>query len=365
MSKSATFEVTTLADAVAKANRVAPSKGAAFDRAQGIVIDIDPARTEQVIVMSTDLEVTIRMVVNAISIGDEPAFWRVPAKLLHGLLSSMPSNTGAHIDLLDTGDSHLYLKSGKTKGKLRQIVSGYPIVDAFDTNDIVMAPQLAARLAQVAWATDKRGTGVLAGVHMDGEYLYACNRASAAIVPCKVDLSSPVTAPLTEISQIIKNTGEVGVTATGTKLQLMPDDHTQATCVLYEDEYPKILPLLDRAPLEWEFTMPTEPIMSMIDRTLVLMNEERLPSTNVEIGDGYLKMSMSTDAGLVVDEMEITGGNPEPLKVSFSPDQLRAALNASGRPKVKVQYGPTGSSPFLITDDNDFRALMMPMVRPA
>jgi DNA polymerase III sliding clamp (beta) subunit (PCNA family) len=364
MTRRAVFEVTTLADAVMKANRVAPTKGAPFDRAAGIVIDVDPYRAETVLVMATDLDVTLRMSVSPLEIGDEAVVWRVPNKLIHGLLGSLPMNTGAKIELLDTGDHNLYMKSGKTKGKIRLIVGSYPSIEEFPTSDMLTAPSLAARLAQVAWATDKRGTGVLSGVHMDGEYLYACNRASAAIVPCTVPLEAPVTAPLTEVSQIIRNTGEVSIRATSTKLHLMPDPYTQATCVLFMDAYPKIEPLLTKAPLEHEFEMACEPIMAMIDRTMVLMKEERAVATNIEIGDGYLKMSMSTDAGLVVDELEIKGGTPEPLKVSFSPDQLRSALQASGRPNVTVKYGPTHKDPFLISDDGGFRALMMPIVRP-
>lgn len=365
MTRRVIFEVTTLADAVSKANRVAPTKGAAFDRASGIVIDIDPYRAEPVIVMATDLDVTLRMSVSAVSVGDEAVVWRVPNKLMHGLLASLPVNTGAQIELLDTGDSNLYMKCGKTKGKLRLIAGdSYPNIEEFPATDMAIAPGLAARLSQVAWATDKRGTGVLSGVHIDGEYLYACNRASAAIVPCAVTLTAPVTAPLTEISQIIRNTGEVSIKATDTKLQLMPDPYTQATCVLFAEAYPNITTLLSKAPLEHEMTMACDPVLAMIDRTLVLMKEERLPATNIEIGDGYLKMSMSTDAGLVVDELEIVGGTTEPLKVSFSPDQLRAALLASGRPNVTVQYGPTPKDPFLISDDSGFRALMMPIVRP-
>lgn len=363
MTKTVKFEVATIADAIAKANRVAPSNGAAFDRAQGIVIQLDPSEsTSTVLVKATDLEVTLRMEVNCFEMGDEPVRWRVPAKMIHGLISTMPLSSGSTVEFLDIGDGNVYMKSGKTKSKLRQIVTEYPEIPLFDPNALVAAPNLAARLAQVAWATDKKGTGVLSGVHLDGKSLYACDRANAVVVPCEVPLDKPITAPLTEVSSVIKNTGEVAVGGSEFKLILMPDPYTQATCVLYAEAYPNVGKLIEQAKPDKEITFSASPLLAMLDRTQVLMRDERLPATNIEIGDGYLKMSVSTDAGTVIDELEVVGGAMgEPMKISFKPDVLKNAINASGRSEVKLQYGPTALSPLILSDDNDFKSLMMPM----
>lgn len=366
MKTTAVFEVATLTDAVTKTSRIAPNKGPAFDRSAGIVIDADPNRTPVVIMKATDLEVTLRLEVNHIEFDGDPVVWRLPSRLMQGLMNTFPMTSGATIELVDTGDGFLYMKSGKTKSKLLQITGEYPEFDAFDPQVLVKAPNLAARLAQVAWATDKKGIGVLSGVHMDGQFLYGCNRAFAAMVPCKVPIVEPLTAPLTEVSSIIRNTGEVMVGGSDTKLLLMPDDHTQASCVLFMDPYPAITPLftqaLNTATVEFEFT--ADRLIGMLDRTLVLMKDERLPTTNIEIGDGYMKMSLSTDAGLVIDELEIIGGVSQPLKVSFNPEGLKSAVMASGRPTIKVKCGPTDRSPWVLSDDNEYQVIMMPIVRP-
>jgi DNA polymerase III sliding clamp (beta) subunit (PCNA family) len=363
MTKSATFEVATIADAIAKANRVAPTNGSSFDRAHGIVVELDPSKsTSTCIVKATDLEVTLRLELSVLSMGDEAATWRVPSKMLHGLISTMPIGSGSTVEFLDVGDSNLYMKCGKTKSKLRLVASEFPEIEVFDPAPLVVAPGLATRLSQVAWATDKKGSGILSGVHIDGSHLIGCDRASAAVVPCVVQLDAPVTAPLTEVAQIIKNTGEVAIGASDSRLRIMPDDHTQATCVLYAQDYPNVIKLLDAVKADKEFEFSAEPLMAMLDRTQVLMKDERLPATNIEIGDGYLKMSISTDAGTVIDELEIVGGSVgEPLRISFKPDVLRNAINASGRPTLKVRYGPGALDPLVLSDDSDFRALMMTM----
>ena len=51
------FENAILADAVNKAARVSPTKGAAFDKAAGIVFDVEPQK-RTAFVRSTDLEVS-------------------------------------------------------------------------------------------------------------------------------------------------------------------------------------------------------------------------------------------------------------------------------------------------------------------
>jgi DNA polymerase III sliding clamp (beta) subunit (PCNA family) len=364
--KSATFEVTTLADAISKANRVAPNKGSAFDKAAGIVIDVDPLRFgENCIITATDLEVSVRIVVSTLEMGDEPAVWRVPSRLIHGLMGSLPVSTGAQIELRDTGDAYLYIKCGKTKGKLLQVVGNYPIISTIDPASLTVAPNLANRLSQVAWATSKRGTGALSGVHMDGEHLWGCSTASMVRVPCTVPLTSPVTAPLTEIASIIKNTGEVQIGATPNRLNLMPDPYTQATCVLIEEPYPNLKGLIEQHnKSNDQISLSADALVGMLDRTLVLIKEERAPSTNIEIGENYLKMSLSTDVGLIQDELEVIGGGvaKEPIKLAFSAENLKSAVMASGRPSLTLSFGPTARDAVRLSDDNNYLAVMMPMV---
>lgn len=364
MSRKAVFEVATLADAVAKAYRIAPNKGAAFDRAAGIVLEVNPGAAEPVIIKATDLDVTFRQSVSVLEVGDEPVIWRVSANLFNGIMGTLPIGVGSQVRLADNGDGNLYFMCGKTKAKLRLIVTEYPLVAKFDPAPLAPVPGFARRLAQVAWATDARQSGILAGVHMDGEYLYGCNRQVLAMVPCKVPVASPVTAPLSDISALIKNTAEVNLRADDNHMQIMPDPYTQATCVLFAGDYPKVRSLI-KDDQTGTLNVKAADLTAALDRMLVLVKSERHPATTIKIGDGTLNLEMEVpDVGKIADEIEVQGGEASPKEafvISFSPDSLKSALGASGREVVTIKYGPTPLSPVLVSDDNDFMSLLMPM----
>lgn len=359
--KRATFEVPTLADAVFKAHRIAPTKGTAFDLAAGLVVRVNPSDIDETVVIeSTDTEVTFRQTISVLEVGDEPATWRIPSALLNGFMRTLPMGSGSTIQLAENGDGNIYFKSGKTKAKLRLIEYGnYPIIEKFDPMMLAPVPGFAQRLAQVAWATDNKSTDVLAGVHMDGEYLYGCDRQVLAIVPCKVPVDRPVTAPLAELSGLIKNTSEVRLRAEEHRLQIMPDDYTQATSILFVREYPDVRKLL-KEEFTGELTVNCEALIMALERMLVLTKSERIPITSIEIAPGCMKLEMEApDVGKIADELDILGGDVS-IRMLFTPDNLKGALTASGSKEVKIEYGPTPLSPVRVTDTNQFMSLLMP-----
>lgn len=364
MAKKAIFEVATLADAVSKANRIAPTKGAAYDRSAGIVLEVNPDNlTEPVVIKATDLDVTFRQVVSVLEVGDEPVTWRVPAVLFNGVMSTLPIGVGSQVRLADNGDGYLYFICGKTKAKLRLITTEFPTIPKYDADALATVPGFAKRLAQVAWATDSRQGGILGGVHLDGEYLYACDRQVMAMVPCVVPITSPVTAPLSDISALIKNTADVALRADTDRIELMPDAYTQTTCILFAGDYPNVKGLI-KDTHTGKVIINTAALTAALDRMLVLVKSERYPVTTIKIGDGSMYLEMEVpDVGKIADEIEVQGGEAspkEPFHITFSPDNLKSALQASGRETVSIEYGPTDMSAIIMRDDNQFFALMMP-----
>ncbi len=361
MTKKAVFEVATLADAVAKAARIAPNKGAAFDRAAGIVVEVRPNSLESVVIKSTDLDVTFRQVVSVLELGDEDADWRVPSSLFNGIMSTLPMGSGSQVRLADNGDSNLYFLCNKTKAKLRQISTDFPLIIPFDATSLASVPGLAKRLTQVSWAADSKGSGILSGIHISGDFLFGCNRQVLAMVPCVVPVDRPVTAPLTDIASLLKNTSEVAMRAGRTHLELMPDAWTQTTCILYAGDYPDVRALIKNNQTG-QITLKAEALVAALDKMLVLVKSERYPTTTIKIGDGSLYLEMEVDqVGKIADELEVQGGETgDPFVITFSPDYLKQALMASGRETVTIKYGPTSLSPLLVVDDNQFTALMMP-----
>lgn len=361
--KKATFEVATLADAVNKASRIAPSKGSAFDRAAGVVLEVDPTEPDTVVIKSTNLQMSFWQRVNALSVGDEAATWRLPSNLLNSIMGTLPMGSGSNITLAEKepSDGYVYFKAGKTKAKLRYILGDFPEITPIDPTTLKPAAGFARRMQQVAWACDKNINGVLGGVHIDGTHLYACDKQVAARVPCLVPVEEPVTAPLAELSALIKNTSEVAMRATDTHVLLMPDEFTQMSSVLYATEYPQVGPLFAREQYNMTLTVQVERLMAALGRMLVLVKSERYPVTTIEIERGVMRLEMEVpEVGRVDDEVEVEGGDHDTFRLAFTPDNLTDALNASGRPKVTLDYGPTDLSQIRVRDDNDFVAVIMP-----
>lgn len=361
MTKKVVLEVATLADAAAKANRIAPHKGAAIDKSAGILIEVDPDAAEPMLIKSTDLQVTYRQKVNYLEMGDEAATWRVPSQLFAGALATFPMTLGSTVTLIETSDGSLLFHSGKTKAKLRLIMGGFPIIPAFNPDGLGIVAGLARRLTQVAWATDPRSVAVLSGVHLDGKKLYGCNRSVVAMVDCEVPLEKSVTAPLTLIASLIKNTGDLSLRATDNHLELMPDKDTQTTAVLFADPYPDIQQLLDRYNPDHMIRVESEALKAALDRMLVLVKAERMPSTEIEIGGGVMRLQMNVpDVGKIADEIEVEGGGDDKFKFMFTPGNLQNAINASGRSRIQIDYGPTPLAPIKVSDDDSFVSLLMP-----
>lgn len=364
--KKLTLEVATFTDSVNKANRIAPNKGIPFDRAAGVVLEVDPTQPDIAIIKSTDLQMTFRQEITTLDVGDEPIYWRLPSALLASIMNTLPMTTGSTIVLAEKEkpDGYVYFKSGKTKAKLRCITGDYPLIDHLEPGTLQPAMNFARRMAQVAWACDKNRSSVLGGIHIDGTHLYGCDRASMAMVPCVVPLAAPITAPLAELSALIKNTSEVALRATDTHLMLMPDPHTQMSSVLYADGYPNIRAIVERDQYTLHFDVDVAALTSALERMLILVKVERYPTTTIEVDDGVMRLEMEVDqVGKIDDEVEIVGGVPagtDPFRITFTPTAVLSALQASGRPKVTFSLGPTPLSQVRIKDDNDFVAITMP-----
>ena len=363
--KKATFEVAAFADAVKKASRIAPYKGIPFDRAAGIVIDIDPANPDRVVLQSTDLQTTYRQEIAALDVGDEVISWRLPSRLIDSIMATLPITSGSTIVLAekDPSDGYVYFKCGKTKAKLRYITGDFPLIDVIDAAQLQKVDGFARRMAQVAWATDRNTASVLGGIHITGTHLYACDKQTMARVPCVVPLTEPVTAPLSELSSLIKNTSDVALAATDTHLMLMPDEFTQMSSVLYAAEYPKVETVMNREQYTHTLTVAVEHIIAALERMLILVKVERYPVTTIEIGDGVMRLEMEVpEVGKIDDEIEISGGTTgdTAFRVAFTPDNLIDAMKASGRPRITFDYGPTPLSQMRIRDDSDYVAIIMP-----
>lgn len=359
----AVLETATFADAIAKAAWVAPTKGEALDRAGGIVLELNvSSNPTPFVVKATDLEVTYRQEVSFLSVTPDPIVWRLP-NLLAGVMKTMPMGAGSTTTIIDKGDGWVYFKVGaKDAAKLRPIQGGYPEIPRFDPAECKAVTGFAQRLAQVSWATVARFGGVLSGVHMDGERLLATDKAKLAIVDCVVPVDRPVTAPLAEVSGLLKNTGEVRLFASVDRLHIMTDTDTQATCLLFGEKYPDVLGLTKRAPQPaYRIKVSKQEVEEALTRMLALIEGDRYPVTTLEISTSALKLRMQApEVGEVYSEVPISGGPTDPLTVRFTPGELVNAFQATKQSMVEFGLGPTPLSALWVSDDQGYLSVLMP-----
>lgn len=362
--QTADFETATLADAVQKAARVAPTKGSTLDRAAGILVELNVHDDAQCVVKATDLTVTFRQGVTCFgTASSEPYTWRLPSTLLSGFLTGLPMESGSRVQIKDADDGWVYLKCGATRAKFSTITAGtFPMIEPLDGGLLKSVEGFARRLRQVAWCVNKKHE-LWSGVHIDGEWLTATDGYTLAQVPCIVPVDRPVTAPLTTLSSLLKDTVEIALRASDRRLEIMTDQDTQATSLLIEKEYPAQIGLaLERAYGHNGIIVSREAFTTAVRRMLVLAADSReTPLTSFNIKPGMVRISMEVPGvGMIVEEIDAEGGAD--FRFFATPALMLGAFESSNRGYVQLRYGDDPKAAVLVVDDDDYKALVMPRV---
>lgn len=354
-----TFETATLASSIAKAVRVAPTKGAAFDKAAGIVLTIDPKADKPVTVRATDLEITYLEWVNSLKVETEKLVLRLPAQLLHGVLSNLPP-TG-EVKLVDDG-SHLLITSGKKRARIIKIDPSLPYMNfqPFDASGLNLVENFARRVGQVSWACADDAVP-FTGVHIEGDHLIATDRYRVARVPCDVPLEKPITIPLGPLGPIMRNLTDARLAATDRRLLLMPDEYTQVTSVIFDAAYPSAAQMATVMRTEWPQTLRVarEGFAKALQAMLVLCKTERYPLVKLTIGNERILIDMDVpDVGEMSDELEVGGADHEPCELLITPTYLTEILGAVDDAEVSFSYDPdnTLALPYVTGEADDFEA---------
>lgn len=366
MNIKVSFDAATIADAIQKAARVAPTKGASFDRAAGIQFD-RVSGSEWVYVRSTNLDTTYLQKVKPLEVNTPGSFsWRVPSNILSGLVSALPLDEGKTINLVDTGDKALRITSGNVKVKLSLISGEFPTVTEFPTDDLSQAHDFAQKASQVTWACDK--DGILSGVYCDGESLIGCNRTTAAIIPCEMPIDKPIVVPLWNIGTVLRSASDVRLAARERELHIMLDSESQATSRLIEGEYPPVKKLR-RDDYTGEAVLPTAAITDAMNRMLVVARSERLPTIKLTFNVGSTKsLTLDLDVpdtGRIQDTVDITGTYDDSFEIFFTPAHFMPALENARAEQVTMKFGhPDRATAHLKTvtllDGKGYEALVTP-----
>ena len=363
-----TFDSATLADAVQKAARIAPSKGSAYDKAAGIFFEYKHPATV-LIMKATNLDSTYTQKLTMLDPKVEGDFtWRIPSALLAGLMSNLPLGAGKQITFIDKGDdSSIRIKQDTMMVKLAMITGDYPVIRSFDSASMAEANDFAHKVEQVTWAC-ARDDSMYSGVHIDGDSLIGCDKTVAAIVPCKVPIANPITVPLWALSSILRQATDVRLAATDTKLNIQLDAESQATTSIFSGKYPNVKALL-RDNYTGEIKIPRQPFLEALNRMLVVARSERLPTVKLSFnGSGLVKnitMDLEVpDTGRIQDSVDAEGTFDD-FEIWFTPGYIIGAMEQAKDELVTVKYGhpdPAKAtlSPVLVADAKDYQALVTP-----
>lgn len=361
---AATFDVPTLADAVSKASRVTPTKGTILDKCAGITIELNQDTPDDpVLVKATDGVSTFRQrIPSATFKGDERRkVWRISAPLITGVLSKLPAGPGSTVTLGDTGDGFVRLVCNKTKAKFH-VLGGVPQpVERFDSSAMVEATALASRVSQVAWATKRGGSDPLAGVRITGDHLLACDSVSAARVPCKVDLTAPVTASLFVLAPLIKPYPDLHLRATDKRLLIEVDEDTQITTALIDGTYPDVDRFLDAPFLGGTFGVHRPLLADVIQRALVLHRGERdIPMCRLVLNGDVLDVTLEVaEVGSITDQIEVVGDGSS-IDLWLTPATVLNAMSGCAGDDIQISHQGDPLKPIRFQDDFGYTAITMP-----
>jgi DNA polymerase III sliding clamp (beta) subunit (PCNA family) len=337
-----TFETASLADAIKKANIVAPSHGKAFDEAGGIVLEILPD-DGLVLFRATNKDVFHTEWVQPLSIEGEATTWRLSSTLVAPVIASLPIGSGKTtvLEQVQHGQSwRIEMKSGRTKAKFFLMdTAHYPQWEIFDPSELTVVNDLGGKLALVEWAAGLKELAPLCGININGEIVKATDRYKLAVVPLEIPgLENPVTIPAGMLAQILRQTGEVRVGFTEHQMLLMPNDTTQLRLVTFAGDYPTMAKLMNRE-RPFSLSVKKDELLAIVNRATLAAPGDRLPLLNLYIGKESIAAKVDGPESAVVDQIDIPGQAQHPrVNIKVTPKMLTDILNHAPNDSVTIHY---------------------------
>jgi len=378
MTISVTFETAGLASAVGKAARVAPSKGMAFDKAAGILIEgrpfAEPGR--QITIKATNLEVDYLEWVQPLEIhSDEDFDWRLPSSIFAGFCAGMPIGSGKTVTI--TREDHggnIMLRSGKAKASINVMkADSYKRWEPFDPDALHDVKDFPARVAQAAWACDKDAVP-FSGIHLTGTHIFATDKYRLVRTPCDAALEAPVTVPMDTLGPILKSVEDVRLGANPNYVLIMPDEYTQMRAIIYDMGYPNIEKIMDATIFNRVVTAPRIRLREALTRmTGLIAKGERYPIVTCTFTPDTIYLEMTVPSvGTMTDEVDISTetvahpaieeeGAPEEFVIHFTPTTITDCLDQPRTDTVSLGYRTDRNGvPVKVWDGLGFESWLMP-----
>lgn len=341
MVTQVTFDSAVLTEAVGKAVSVAPSKGSAFDKAHGIVIEVMPD-DGQVTIRATDLEYYYTEWIQAKSIEGEEVMWRLSSNAFGGMIAKL--KPGRDVTLKQDGQA-LEITSGK--GLRARLALGdtdsYPSWDIFDEDDLVDVSGIGQAVKNVMWAAHDSNDPKLSSVHFTGDMVCATDRYKVSTFPFKLACAPEggITLPLSVVKYISNLKGDVRFGWNGHSALIMPDDNTQIKAVALAEEYPTpFFERLNKVEHTHKVQINADELIHMIDLTSVINENDRVKKRlTLWLGRSQIAAMTKGELDQMRDIMDVPGQatHSHRVEIRINPNYLSDALNA-GDGLVTMHY---------------------------
>ena len=334
-------EVAALSDSINKAAKVAPTRGDAFLRANGLVIKTDGAGNASL--QATDLLIFYAEALSVNDASGPSSTWRIPSSLATSLMTSLAAKNVKECALDDSIEpGRLMLTAGKTKARVALLpMAGYPTWELFDSSDFIHVTGLGPRIRSVEWAINPGMPG-LGGVLIKGPHVIAIDRfrIARARLDDHAGFDQAVAVPSGALGRILPYNGDVAMAVTEGALLLMPDEYTQVRAITMNNEYPAVERVIDR---EWPYksTFTKSEFLGILSSSMSFIGNERNPRATMYVGKGAITINIGNpELGAILDTISVTGDAENHARMSgtYQPQFLRDAVSNCPDASVTMHY---------------------------
>lgn len=348
-----------LHEALQRAIKIAPTKGAGFDKAGGLLFEL---HDNELWIKATDLERTFFQKVSVEA--QMPSLtWRIHTHIAK-FVASLPMGADQDVRFhIDTGTNRIevqYMKS-PTKIKLPQITGEYPLVEWHDYDAMDNAFELGTKLSSVAWATEDSASGTLAGVMMNGEWLEAMCSKQMARIKCAVTTDAPVIAILKNLTPLISQGSRVRIKADEGRIVVALDETAQVTSSTVLGQWPDLADRIEKIDLPNSFKINRQRLLDALSRVVAFTNGDRFPRINFYITADRVVLTL-TEAkdGDITDVIALTSRvGTEDCEFCFNPVWLQRAIDTFPGAEVEMRYLDPKKPLKLVEPMTSYTALIM------
>jgi DNA polymerase-3 subunit beta len=361
----ATCSRSDLASALATVSRGLSTRGA-VQVLSGILIRGEEGR---LLLAATDMEISFRATITGEVAGDGAVV--VPGKLLTDLTRLLPDENVTLVH--EEGDGVLTVTSGSHSSRLNVYsAEDFPRLPPIDGElHAISAPELLATIDKVSRAASRDEsrpvlTGILVSLSGDklvmaatDSYRLAVKETALAAGGAELDAIIPARA-LQELGRLAAGSEEIQLGLHENYVIFGAAD-VWLTSRRIDGQFPNYQQLLPET-FEAEITTARVPLLEVIRRAGVLA--QRNAPLRLRFAEGELNVSAQTqDVGEARESIPIDYAG-EPLEIGFNPEFLREGLEAVSTDTVQLKLINPLRPGLIVSPDESFWYLIMPIRLP-